>query len=139
MPLEPEAVSRRDLALEDLEGLELELHDLAAAATNQVVVVFAPHRHLVAPSFSSSDGMLKYSSLNQQWQYAIDGCLGAADPARFEIRREILDREMARVLQHGLDNGPAGCREPESPAREKSFEPHHRLRDRRIGMVGLGR
>ena len=64
--LEPEAVARRDLTLEHLEGLELELDHLLAGPAAQVIVVVASEGRLVAARLAREDGRLEDARLREE-------------------------------------------------------------------------
>ncbi len=132
--LEAEAVPRRDLALQDLECLELELHHLAAAKTDQVVVVLTPHGGLITTYFSSHYCLLHDPSFGEERQRPVDGRLRATDPTPLQIRDELLDREVPRALQHGLDDGPPGGGEPQRAVRQESLELPKRLGERLLAL-----
>jgi hypothetical protein len=127
VPLEAEAVPGRDLALQDLERLELELDHLPAAAAQQVVVVVAPERGLVALPVAGHDGGLEDPRLREQRQGAVDGGLGPADPALLEVSDQILDGIVPLAREGRLDDGGARLRQPELPLVEEALEAIQRL------------
>ena len=127
MPLEPEAVACRHLALEDLDGLELELHHLPAAAADDVVVVDAPERGFVVPCITSNDSRLYDTGLGEEREGPIDGGLGAANPAAPEIGDQVLDGEVPPALERRLDDGRARGGEAEGLLREEPPEAQERL------------
>src|SRR4030042_1222948 len=89
--LEREPVARGDIALEDLERLELELHDLPAADADQVIVVLLAEGRLVALTISSHDGRLQDTGGSEQRQGPVDRGLRAADPPQLPIPDGIPD------------------------------------------------
>jgi hypothetical protein len=92
MALEPEPVPARDLALEDLERVDLELDHLPARAADEVIVMLTVVRRLVALRVAGDDRAPDEARLGEKRERAVDGRLRAADPARPEIRDEVLDR-----------------------------------------------
>ena len=120
--LEREPVAGSDVALQDLERLELELHDLAAADADQVVVVLLAEGSLVALSISSHDSRLQDAGGSEQRQGPVDGGLRAAYPPLSQIRDQILDREVAGSSQNGLDDGGTGGGEAKATACQKPLE-----------------
>src|SRR5690349_16762899 len=127
MPLEGEPEPARDLALQDLDGVELELDDLAAAAADEVVVVLPADRGLVARRLGGDDRLLDDPGLRQERQRAIDRGLRAADAAPAQVLDEVLDGEVAVALEDGLGDGAPRRGEAEVARREEALERLHGL------------
>jgi hypothetical protein len=125
--LEPEAVPGGDLALEDLERLELELDHLAASPAQEVVVVVAPEGSLVAAVVAGHDGRLQDAGLGQQRQRPVDGRLGAADPAPPQVGDEVVDGVVPLARHRRLDDGGARLRQPELLLVKEALEAVQRL------------
>jgi hypothetical protein len=123
VPLEPEAVLRGHLALQDLERLELELDHLSAPGAPEVVVVVPAEGRLVALHLARDDRRLEDAGLGEERQGAIDGRLGAADPALLQVADEILDGVMALAREGRLDDGRAGLGQAEVLLVKEALEP----------------
>jgi hypothetical protein len=103
MGRELEAVLGRDLPLQHLERLEMELHDLAAACADEVVVMFALEGGFVAVALAHREERgLEEASLHEQRYDAIDRghrCLANVLPV--ELTHEIVHIEVAGLGERG--------------------------------------
>ncbi len=127
MPLQPEAVLGRHLALQDLEGLELELHHLSAPGAEEVIVVVAAVGGLVALHLAGDDRRLEDAGLGEERQRPVDRRLRAPDAPRLEIGDEVVDGVVPLPRERGLDDGRTGLREPQVLLVKEALEPLQRL------------
>jgi hypothetical protein len=139
VPLEAEAVTGCDLPLQDLERLELELDDLAAAEAHDVIVMLPPYRSLVTPNIARENGGLYNARLGEQRQRPVDGRLRTADAAPPEVGHEVLDGEMALALEDGIQDRSASRCQPQASRGEVAFEASQRALGRTLTGAGCER
>ena len=123
-----EAESLRDVALKNLDRLELELHDLAAACADQVVVMFSLERSLVPRALAlRHERHLEEPRLDQERQDPVDGGgVGIDDAALAELLQQIVDREVASPLERRARDGVADRRPLQASLPHRAPQPFQR-------------
>lgn len=97
---ELEVVLHRELTLQLLDGIEAELDHLAADGTDEVVVVFALERDLIAVPLARQERRLEQAGLEEKREHAVDGRhRGFVDAVHPEDPHEVLDLEVTRIRE----------------------------------------
>jgi hypothetical protein len=132
VPLQAEAVLGGHVALEDLEGLELELDHLPAGAAQEVIVVVPAEGGLVALHLAGDDGRLEDPGLGEERERPVDRGLRPADPPLLQVGDQVVDRIVTLPRERRLDDGGARLGEPQILLVEEALESLQRFLRARV-------